>query len=193
MPDIPEKKRICVAVTGASGAAYGKRLVEALAEGGHEVLLVISHAGAEVLRHECACTPGDLVRGGVTLFDEEEIGAPPASGTNAPDGMAVCPCSMATLAAVAHGFANNLVRRAADVMLKEKRPLVLVPRETGLSRIHLENLLRAHDAGAVILPAMPPFYGRPRSVEELVDHFVGRVLDRLDVPNQLTPRWEGTG
>lgn len=188
-----EKRRICVAVTGASGAPYGKRLVGALAEAGHEVLLVVSRAGAQVLRHECGCVPEDLVREGVTLFGEEAIGAPMASGSNAPHAMAICPCSMATLAAVAHGLADNLVRRAADVMLKERRPLVLVPRETALGRVHLENLLRAHDAGAVILPAMPPFYGRPRSVEDLVSHLAGRVLDRLGIPNNLAPRWEGEG
>ncbi len=186
-----DKKRIAVAITGASGTPYGVRLVEALTDLGHEVCLVVSGAGRRVMRLECGCDPEALLRPGVTLFAEDDIAAPPASGSYPLDGMVIIPCTMATLAAVANGLANNLVRRGADVALKERRPLILVPRETAMNRIHLENMLKAHDAGAVIMPAMPPFYGQPTTVAELVSHLVGRVLDRLGIANDLAPRWKG--
>jgi len=183
-------KRIAVALTGASGAIYGSRLVRALVRLEHEVHLVVSDAAVEVARLE---TGVDLPSTGpsITRYGEKEIGAPMASGSYPLDGMVIAPCTMATLSAVANGLASNLTHRAADVCLKEGRTLILVPRETPLNRIHMENMLKAHDAGAVIMPAMPPFYGRPGSVEEVVDHMVGRILDRLGVDNDLAPRWEG--
>jgi 4-hydroxy-3-polyprenylbenzoate decarboxylase len=184
-------KRIAVGITGASGAPYGIRLVEALADLGHEVLAVVSGAGREVMRLECGCGPERLERPGVTLFEEGDIAAPIASGSYPLDAMVIVPCTMATLSAVANGLANNLIHRGADVALKERRLLILVPRETALNRIHLQNMLLAHDAGAVIMPAMPPFYGTPATVDELVDHMVGRILDRMGIENDLAPRWKG--
>jgi 4-hydroxy-3-polyprenylbenzoate decarboxylase len=185
------KKKFAVGITGASGIPYGIRLVEALARLGHEVLVVVSDAGREVMRLECGCAPGILTKLGVTLYREDDISAPIASGSYPLDAMVIIPCTMATLSAVAHGQANNLIHRGADVALKERRTLILVPRETALNRIHLKNMLLAHDAGAIIMPAMPPFYGNPSTVNELVSHMAGRILDRLGIENDLAPRWKG--
>ena len=185
------KKRIAVGITGASGIPYGIRLVEALAGLGHEVLVVVSDAGREVMRLECGCAPEILTKLGVTLYRKDDISAPIASGSYPLDAMVIIPCTMATLSAVAHGQANNLIHRGADVALKERRPLILVPRETALNRIHLKNMLLAHEAGAIIMPAMPPFYGKPSTVNELVSHMAGRILDRLGIENDLAPRWKG--
>ncbi|MHC4941678.1 MAG: UbiX family flavin prenyltransferase [Planctomycetota bacterium] len=182
-------KKIVIAITGASGTVYGVRLVEALKSAGHEALVIVSDAAREVMRlegGELPCLEGP----GVAEFSEKEIGAPVASGSYAHDGMVICPCTMATLSAVACGQAINLTHRAADVTLKEGRTLILVPRETPLNRIHIENMLKAHDAGAVIMPAMPPFYGKPADVDELIKHMVGRILDRLGIENDLAPRWK---
>lgn len=181
--------RIVVAVTGASGSAYGVRLVEALSAADHEVLLILTRAGRTVLEMETGRQPESLRLPGVTLLDEEDIAAAPASGSFRTDGMVIAPCSMRTLNAVATGQASNLVQRAADVTLKERRPLIIVPRETPLNRLHLENMLRAHDAGAVIMPAMPAFYARAGSVDDLVGAFAGRILDLLGIENDLAPRW----
>lgn len=186
-----DKKRITVAITGASGMLYGTTLVEALAKGGHETLLVASEAGCQVMREECGCDPESLVRAGVTLFHDADLFAPMASGSYPVDGMVIAPCTMASLSAVASGRADTLIFRAADVCLKEGRPLILVPRETPLNRIHIQSMLNAHDAGAVIMPASPPLYGRPSTIEEMVSHLVGRILDRLGIENDLAPRWRG--
>ncbi|MFH1999370.1 MAG: UbiX family flavin prenyltransferase [Planctomycetota bacterium] len=187
-----DKKRIVVAVTGASGTVYGIRLIEALCGLGHEVAVVLSDAGSAVMRHECVDAP-DFERLGVARYGDNDIGAPIASGSYRIDGMVICPCTMATLSAVACGRATNLTHRAADVALKEGRRLILVPRETPLNRIHIQNMLTAHDAGAVIMPAMPPFYGNPKSLHDLISHMVGKILDRLDIDNPLAARWEGGG
>lgn len=185
-------KRIVAALTGASGTVFGTRLVEVLSRGGHEVFLVVSRAAEQVMRIETGRERSSLLElPGVTLFEEDNIAAPVASGSFPTDGMVVAPCSMRTLTAVATGQASNLIQRAADVTLKERRRLILVPRETPLNRIHLRNMLAAHDAGAVILPAMPAFYGNPRGIGDLVDSFVGRVLDHLRIENDLAARWEG--
>lgn len=184
------KKRIVVAMTGASGSIYGIRLIEALCTLKHEVIVVLTEAAREVMREESVEAP-DFEKLGVTMYGNKQIGAPIASGSFIIDAMVICPCTMATLSAVACGRATNLTHRAADVALKEGRQLILVPRETPLNRIHIKNMLDAHDAGCIIMPAMPPFYGNPKTIDELVDHMVGKILDRIGVDNPLAARWNG--
>lgn len=192
---------LVVAITGASGAPYGLRLVRALAAAGRRVHVVVSAGGARVVNHECdvAVNPkspdpavlapghGDLVVG----HSCENYGASIASGSYPFGGMAVCPCSMGTLGRIAAGTAENLVARAADVCLKERRPLVLVPREAPLSPIHLENMLRLARAGATIVPASPGFYHHPADVGAVVDFVVARVMEQLGVAQDLTEPWTG--
>lgn len=185
-------QRIVVAITGASGAIYGVKLVESLVAAGCETHLIVSGAGAEVLSHEVGLTVEDLASRVRACYGPEEIGATPASGTAGLEAMVICPCSASTLAAVATGMTTNLIHRAADVMLKEGRPLILVPRETPLHAGHLENLLKVARLGAVVLPASPGFYHRPRSVDDLVNHVVGKVCDRLGVAHKLYEPWSGT-
>lgn len=193
-----------VAITGASGAVYGVTLAERLAEAGHEVALVVSPDGVTVLKEETGIDwsgkPSAVQRaldrrfsGRVTWWEAKNFYAPIASGSNLNDGMVIAPCSMKTAAAVAHGLSASLIERAADVTLKERRPLVVVPRETPLSVIHLENLLTLSRAGAHVVAAMPAFYHRPKSIEDLVAFVVGRVLDHLGVAHQLVPRWGSDG
>lgn len=196
-------KTICLALTGASGMPYGVRLIECLIGSGARVQVLYSQvaqivakqemdlvlpARAAELQADFSCRfnaqPDQL-----EVYGREEWFAPLASGTNPPDAMVICPCSMGTLAAVAAGLAQNLIERAADVVLKEGRKLVLVPRETPFSAIHLENMLKLARAGAVILPPNPGFYNHPRSVQDLVDFVVARVLDQLGVEHQLMRRW----
>lgn len=198
-----EPRTITLAWTGASGMPYGVRLLECLLRSGACVYLLYSQAAQVVAKQEMdIALPGRareaeefLARkfnagdGALRVFGREEWFAPVASGSNPADAMVICPCSMGTLAAVSCGLADNLIERAADVMMKEHRPLVLVPRETPLSAIHLENMLRLARAGAVVLPANPGFYHHPARVEDLVDFVVGRVLDQLHVSHELTPRW----
>lgn len=189
---------IVAALTGASGAPYGIRLVQQLVALGRDVSLIVSSHGLRLLRTETDIGDLDGFRAEVgvkawdarvTVYDDADRGAGPASGSAKTAGMVICPCSMGTLASIAAGTSRSLVERAADVTLKERRPLVLVPRETPLSAIHLENMLRVTRAGAVVLPASPGFYHRPASIAELVDFVVARVLDHLGVENTLTPRW----
>jgi 4-hydroxy-3-polyprenylbenzoate decarboxylase len=199
-------RTVTLAFTGASGMPYGVRLLECLIRSGVQVYLLYSQVAQVVARQEMdlalparakeaqaffaerfGAAPGQL-----SAFGREEWFAPVASGSNPADAMVICPCSMGTLAAVAQGLADNLIERAADVMLKEARQLVLVPRETPFSAIHLENMLRLSRAGAVILPANPGFYHHPRSVDQIVDFVVARVLDQLSVPHRLMPRWGET-
>jgi 4-hydroxy-3-polyprenylbenzoate decarboxylase len=196
-------KTVAVAFTGASGMPYGLRLLECLIAARARVFLLYSPAAQVVARQELDLTLptqpaaatsyfADRYRaepGQLTVFGREDWMSPVASGSNPPDAMAVCPCSMGTLGALAAGLADNLIERAADVMLKERRTLVLVPRETPLSAIHLENMLRLSRAGAVILPPSPGFYAHPRTIEDLVDFVVARVLDQLGVEHALGPRW----
>ncbi len=198
-----EPQTITLAWTGASGLAYGLRLLECLVAADRRVFLLYSAAAQIVAKQECdlalPAQPREATRyfserhgaraGQITVFGREDWMAPVASGSNPADAMAICPCTMGTLAAVACGLADNLIARAADVMLKERRPLVLVPRETPLSTIHLENMLQLARAGAVILPPAPGFYSRPQSVADLVDFVVARTLDQLGVPHSLGPRW----
>ncbi|HMA03111.1 MAG: UbiX family flavin prenyltransferase [Gemmatimonas sp.] len=189
---------IVIAITGASGAPYAVRLLEALVRAEERVWLMISSHGWRLLQMESGIgSPQELRdrthRAGwdehVTLFDPEDRGAAPASGSARTRGMVICPCSMGTLAAIAAGTSRSLVERAGDVTLKERRPLVLVARETPLSVIHLENMLRVTRAGAVVLPAAPGFYNHPRGIPDLVDFVVARVLDHLAVEHTLGKRW----
>jgi len=189
---------LVLAVTGASGAPYAVRLLEVLARARAPVWLIVSSHGWRLLQQEAgiadesalrAATGGDW--GSITLFSDTDRGARPASGSARTAGMVICPCSMGTVAAVAHGTSRSLVERAADVALKERRKLVLVPRETPLSLVHLRNLTLATEAGAVVLPAAPGFYHRPTAVGELVDFIVQRVLDQFDLGIEIAPRWQG--
>ena len=182
-------------ITGASGAPYAVRLLRALNESGTPVRLIVSGYGLRLLAEESGIDGIDGLRAAtgdwsrVELYDSLDRGATPASGSAPSAGMVVCPCSMGTLASIAAGTSRNLVERAADVALKERRPLILVPRETPLSLIHLENMTRLTRAGATIMPAAPGFYHRPRSIEDLVDFVAARILDHLGVEHGLGTRW----
>jgi 4-hydroxy-3-polyprenylbenzoate decarboxylase len=189
---------VVLALTGASGAPYGVRLLEVLARHGVPVWLVTTSHGMRLLKDECGIAGLDALRaatGGswdaVTVFPDGDRGALPASGSQRTHGMVVCPCSMGTVAAIAAGNSRSLVERAADVTLKERRKLVLVPRETPLSLVHLRNLVTVTEAGAVVIPAAPGFYHRPTSVGELVDFIVQRVLDQLELDIEIARRWSG--
>ena len=201
-------KTICLALTGASGMPYGLRLLDCLLAAGCKVQLLYSQAAQVVARQEMdvelPSRPSEakaalLARfphadpDKLAVYGREEWFAPVASGSNPPDVMIICPCSMGTLAAIAQGLADNLIERAADVVLKEGRKLVLVPRETPFSAIHLENMLRLSRAGAVILPPSPGFYQHPQSVQDIVDFVVARVLDQIGVPHALMQRWGEEG
>ncbi|MCE8025941.1 flavin prenyltransferase UbiX [Billgrantia aerodenitrificans] len=194
---------VTVALTGASGAQYGLRLVEALVAAGHEVWVMVSKAAHLVIETETDASlparPERLAQalsersgaaaGQIRCFGREDWMAPVASGSGAPSAMVICPCSTGTLSAVATGASNNLIERAADVALKERRQLILVPRETPLSAIHLEHMLNLARLGAVILPAAPGFYHRPATVDDLVDFIVARILNQLGIEHRLMPRW----
>ena len=194
---------IAVALTGASGIAYGMRLIDCLLQAGREVQLLYSQAAQvvaameldlqlptapdsaqELLTRHFNAAPGQL-----QVFGRQQWTAPVASGSNPPQALVVCPCTTGTLASIAHGISDDLIDRAADVMLKERRQLILVVRETPFSTIHLQNMLTLTQAGAVIMPANPGFYYQPKSVEDLVDFMVARVLDHLQVSHNLLPRW----
>jgi flavin prenyltransferase len=198
---------ITLAFTGASGMPYGVRLLECLLKAGVRVYLLYSQTAQIVARQEMdlslparakdaaeffstrfGAAPGQL-----QAFGREEWFAPVASGSNPADAMVICPCTMGTLASIAAGLADNLIERAADVALKEARKLVLVPRETPLSAIHLENMLKLSRAGAIILPANPGFYHHPQTVQDLVDFVVARILDHVRVEHDLMPRWGEPG
>ncbi len=197
-----QSKTIVAALTGASGAIYGIRLVKALLDAGVHTQLILSDAAKMVLSHEMDMDGKNLSRQimerysmapetiqNMEVFSADQIGAPPASGSFVHQGMVVAPCSMKTLAAVASGFADNLITRSCDVCLKEKRPLILLPRETPFHAIHLENMARVERAGGTIFPPNPSFYSRPATIEELVDTVIARVLDHLGVAHALSKRW----
>lgn len=183
-----------MAITGASGAVYGQRLLQCLAATpGIESHAVVSDAGWLTLRHEQDLGPDDLRPLVHTLHDATQISAAPASGSFRCAAMVIAPCSMRTLAAIAHKLSDNLVTRAADVMLKERRRLVLMARETPLHLTHLRNMVSVTEMGAIVCPPMPAFYLKPNSVDDIVNASVARVLDLLDVPHDLSPRWQGLG
>ncbi len=190
-----EPGRYCVAMTGSSGTIYGRRLVDALTELGHEVHVVLSEPAHRVLKHEDGL---DVTEGWEALFRMPDrvvyhtsatVEATPASGAAGIRAVIVCPCSMGTLGRIANGYSMGLIGRAADVALKEGRPLVLVPRETPLSLIHLENMARLARAGAIVLPASPGFYQHPKSVDDMVDFVVAKILLRLGLQTDLLDAW----
>ncbi|MEM1511009.1 MAG: UbiX family flavin prenyltransferase [Candidatus Jordarchaeales archaeon] len=183
--------KVVVGITGASGAIYAYRLLEELRKRGDEVILVISDAAKKVIRFELEVDIEKLYELATQVFENNNLAAPIASGSYPVDAVVIVPCSMATLAAIATGQADTLIRRAADCALSEGRPLILVLRETPLNLVHIENMMRAKIAGAVILPAMPAFYHSPKTVKDLVDFIVGKIFDVLKVPHNLYKRWEG--
>jgi 4-hydroxy-3-polyprenylbenzoate decarboxylase len=179
--------KILIAITGASGALYAQRLLDNLDPQAHELHVVQSNYAQQVIAEEL---PGGLrLPAGVKSHNVKSMNAPFASGSNPPDAMVVIPCTMGTLGRIAHGYSEDVLLRAADVVLKEKRKLILVPRETPLSLVHVKNFELLLLAGATILPANPSFYMRPQSIEQVVDTVVSRVLDHLGVPNKLVARW----
>lgn len=198
-------KTITLAITGASGAQYGLRLLQVLLGSGCQVYLLISKAAEVVIRREAIYDlPEGLAEqqawfaktfpsgpGQLRLFDREDWFSPVASGSGAPDAMVICPASGGTLSALACGASNNLIERAGDVALKERRKLILVPREAPYSQVHLENMLKLTQMGAVILPASPGFYQNPKSIEDLVDFVVARIMDQLGISQSLLPPWGG--
>lgn len=201
----PARRRLIIAVTGASGAIYAIRLLRACLTHGHDVELICSEYGKRLLIEECDWNvkvdsfedwcqqqgaPIEMT-GSLTFHRESNQAASIASGSQRWDGMVVVPCSMKSLSAIAHGSASNLIERSADVTLKEGRPLIIVPRETPMNRVHLENQLKAHDAGARIVPAMPAFYQQPASFEDLADFIAGRILSLLNLEHTLFPAWKG--
>ncbi|MBI2319704.1 MAG: UbiX family flavin prenyltransferase [Betaproteobacteria bacterium] len=184
-------RRIIVGITGATGAIFGVRLLEALRAAEIETHLVISKWGQQTIEHETGLTLQQVKELASVCHSTGNMGATISSGSYFTDGMAIVPCSMRTLAAVAHGYGEDLVHRAADVVLKERRKLVLVPRETPLSEVHLENMLKLARQGVAIVPPMPAFYNRPQSVDDIVNHIVARVLDQFAIPAELAKRWDG--
>lgn len=189
---------VVMAISGASGAPYGVRLLEVLATRKVPVWLIVTSHGHRLLEAECGirsleeltrATGGDW--SSVTVYPDTDRGAKPASGSAKWAGMVICPCSMGTVAAIAHGTSRSLVERAADVALKERRRLIVVPRETPLSLVHLRNLTALTEAGGIVLPAAPGFYHRPAAVSDLVDFVVQRVLDQLELGIDIAPRWGG--
>jgi len=184
-------RRIIVGITGATGAIFGLRLLEALKAAEVETHLVLSTWGQKTVEHETGLTLADLQARASVVHGSENMAATISSGSFRTEGMIIAPCSMRTTAAIAHGNGDNLVHRAADVVLKERRRLVLVPRETPLSEVHLENLLKLARMGVCILPPMPAFYNRPASLDDMVDHIVARVLDQFDIDASFARRWDG--
>lgn len=195
--------KITVAMTGASGAPYTLRLMQELIKSGHQLQFLCSQPGQIVISMETElklqsspqqmqaqlCEYFLCEREQLQVYGKDQWTAPVASGSSVADAMVVCPCSMGTLAAIAHGLGNNLIHRAADVIIKERRKLILVPRETPFSSLHLENMLKLSNQGVVILPPSPGFYQGVNSVEDLVDFVVSRILDQLHVDNNISPRW----
>jgi 2,5-furandicarboxylate decarboxylase 2 len=189
------KPRLIIAITGASGAVYGVRMLEQLrVSGACETHLVMSASGALTATQELSMKRGDIEALADVVHNVKDVGATIASGSFQSEGMVIAPCSMKTLASVAHGFADNLVSRAADVMLKERRKLVLMARETPLNLAHLRNMTAVTEMGGIVFPPVPAFYTQPETLDDIVNHTVGRVLDLFSIPhNSLVKRWEGIG
>ncbi len=186
-----ERTRLILGITGATGSILGVRLLEALCQAEVETHLVVSKWGARTLVHETAYTLEQVCRMATCSYSPQDQGAPISSGSFLTRGMVVAPCSMGTLAAIASGHADNLVHRAADVVLKERRKLVLVVREAPLNEIHLENMLKLSRMGVVILPPVPAFYNHPRTLDDVLNHLVMRILDQFDIRLDLARRWDG--
>ncbi|PAJ80942.1 UbiX family flavin prenyltransferase [Burkholderia ubonensis] len=185
-------RRLIVAITGATGAIYGVRLLDMLrAAGGVETHLLISSAGWLNIQHELKLSKADVERRADVVHAVRDVGATIASGSFATDGMVIAPCSMKTLASVAHGLSDNLITRAADVTLKERRRLVLMVRETPFNLAHLRNMTAVTEMGGIVFPPLPAFYAMPETIEELVDQTVARVLDLFALSTPLTTPWEG--
>lgn len=184
-------RRIIVGITGATGVIYGVRLLERLREAAVEAHLVISRWGTRTLLHETSWTRERVEALATAVYASNDMGAAISSGSFKTDGMVIAPCSAKSLAAIAHGYGDSLIHRAADVTLKERRPLVLMVREAPLSPIHLENMLTLSRIGGVILPPMPAFYHLPQTIDDIVDHTVARVLDQLGIDHPSTLRWTG--
>jgi 4-hydroxy-3-polyprenylbenzoate decarboxylase len=182
-------KRLIVGISGASGVIYGIRLLETLKEIAIETHLIMSEWAERIMALESDYDPGYVKGLASVRYDNRDLAAPVSSGSFMTAGMVIAPCSMKTLAGIAGGYSQNLLERAADVTIKEGRKLVLMPRENPFSPIHLENMLKLARIGVIIAPAIPAFYLRPQSVLELVDHQVGKIIDRLGFPNRLSRRW----
>ncbi|MFW9981065.1 MAG: UbiX family flavin prenyltransferase [Candidatus Thorarchaeota archaeon] len=185
------KKRVLVCLTGASGAIYGVRLLRALRNEGHEVHLILSKWGEKTLKYETGLTREALSKEVDITYDEYDLAAGPASGSFSIDAMVVIPCTMKTLAGIAHGYADNLIARAADCSLKERRKLILVPRESPLNLIQIRNMATVTEAGAIVIPANPAFWARPKTIEELVDSVIERVLAHLGISKESAAQWTG--
>jgi 4-hydroxy-3-polyprenylbenzoate decarboxylase len=185
------KKKIIVAITGASGSLYAVQFLKLMQQTGVEVHAIISSAGSLVLQHELGLQPDDLQKYVVQWHAIDDFAAPVSSGSSRFDAMVVLPCTMGSLGAIANGVARNLIHRAADVILKEKKPLLLAVRETPLNRIHLANMLKVYDAGATVCPPMPSFYHHPESLEEMAAFFAGRLADLIGIETEGLKRWQG--
>lgn len=181
---------IVVGITGASGSIYGLRLIEVLRQAGHEIHAVVTDSGWKVLDYECGVTREKFAQCVDVLYENDNIAAAIASGSFRTDAMVIVPCSMKTAGSIAHSVSDNLLTRAADVALKENRPLLIVPRETPMHAIHLENLLKLAQVGARVIPACPGFYHRPQTLADIVDMMVGKICDQLGVEHTLFERWK---
>jgi flavin prenyltransferase len=186
-----ERKRLIVAITGATGAIYGVRVLQRLRDAGAETHLVVSRWGARTLLHETSWSREQVDALASEVYAPADMGATISSGSFRTDGMIIAPCSAKTLAAIAHGYGDNLVHRAADVILKERRRLVVAVREAPLSEIHLENMLKLARMGAVVLPPMPAFYNHPQTIDDIVEHTVSRILDQFGIELPEASRWSG--
>lgn len=187
-----ETVRLVAAITGSSGVVYGVRLLEVCRELGIDTELIVSKSAETVLGLELGKKVDELEKLASVVYSPDDMTAPIASGSYKTDGMVIAPCSMKTLGAIASGVSDNLITRAADVTLKQERKLILVPRETPLNLIHLENMAKLKRAGATILPASPAFYTKPKEISDLIDFIVGRILEMFEVEHELYRRWEGT-
>ncbi len=186
-----KKQKILIAITGASGAGYGIQLTSHLLAHGHDIHLIVSDAGKKVMKWETGARPEELQKKGAVLYRVDDIAAPPASGSFKLDAMAICPCTMGTLAAVANSLASNLIHRTADVMLKERRRLILIVRETPIHTGHIKNLLKISEIGGIIMPASPGFYHNPGSVQDVYDFMAAKVMDNLNIKHNLIKPWAG--
>lgn len=184
-------RRLIVGITGATGAIFGVRLLQALRAAEVETHLVLSKWGLQTIEHETGLTSPELSALATVVHGSGNMAATISSGSFQTDGMVIAPCTMKTLGAIAHGFGDSLVHRAADVILKERRKLVIMARETPLSEIHLENMLKLARMGVTILPPMPAFYNKPQTIDDIVDHIVARVLDQFGIDAEFAKRWDG--